>query len=283
MGHGRGRGSSGCIGGRPRSGRSAGVGRRRRTRLGWGSGVGGGICTRRRGSRCCISGQFKPHIVVLESVSVSGAAGRPHTNVDLICPRLQLVAREIQVGVPPGTLGTQAHDGVETHVGRVKTGGRVGDRGISTIRGAHDRCGLDGPIDRKDASRVKNGRKSDVKAGVLGRCGRCRQIEIDLGSRAPIGGGRGVEGSRLAIIPIRRVMTGAYDIADPVGILGRIVQESGPVRGGVIGGTSGVGRQDAAIGCHVMVPIVEFVGIPVRGSDLPHCGAQAQGRPSQSS
>ena len=164
-------------------------------------------------------------------------------------------------------------------VRRNKTGGGIGDRGIVSVRGAHDRSGLDSPVDREDAGRAVNRREGDVKPGVLGRCGRRSQVEKDLGRRPGEGGPRGYGG--LDIVPVAGIVAGPHHEADTIGVLVRVVHESAPVRRDVEGRPSRVARQGAAIGRHVMFPVVEFVRIPVRSADFPHRGPQAQRGPGE--
>ena len=107
-------------------------------------------------------------------------------------------------------------------VGGEEAGGRIGDRGVIAVRGAHDRGGLDRPIDCEDASRAVSGGEGDIKPGRLCRRGRGRQVEIDLGHRR--GKASGTVGDRgLNIIPVIGVVAGSHHEADTVRILASIV------------------------------------------------------------
>ncbi len=152
---------------------------------------------------------------------------------------------------------TQAQDGIKTHVRREKAGRRVGDGGIVTVRGTHDRCGLHGAVDGKDTGRAEGGREGDVKPGVLGRGGRGRQIEKDLGRRSRITRSRGYGG--LAIVPVGARVAGPRDKTDPVGILGGIGHKRAPGRRDIVRWTARVGWQDAAIGRRLVFPVIELI------------------------
>ena len=162
-------------------------------------------------------------------------------------------------------------------VRRDETGGGIGDRGVVSVRGAHDRSGLDGPVDREDAGRAIDRREGDIKPCGLGRRGRGRQIEKDLGRRTGIG--RAVEHRGLDIVPVTGIVAGPHHVTDSGGVLSRVVHEGAPVRRDVERRPARVTRQGAAIGRHVMFPVVELVRIPVRNSELPHRRPQSQGRP----
>jgi hypothetical protein len=205
-----------------------------------------------------VTRQFQAHVVVFEALAKAGGSGRPQADLDFVHTGLQARSQEVQVGIPPGTLRTQAQDGVETDVRRVEAGGRVGDRGVGAVRGAHDRGGLDGPVDREDASRAEGGREGDVKPGGLGRRGGRCQIKIDTRRRTDIGPG-GIKRRGLAIVPVGAIVAGAHNITDPVGILGRISHERAPSRRNIVRGSTRVGRQYTAIGRRLMFPVVEFI------------------------
>ena len=136
-----------------------------------------------------------------------------------------------------------------------------------------------GPVDREDAGRAIDGGEGDVKPGRLGRRGRRGQVEENLGGRPDEAPGS-VGNIGLAIVPVVGVAAGPHRVTDPRGILVRVGQECGPIRRGVVGCPARVGRQDAAVGRHVVLPVVEFVRVPVRDPDVPNCGAEAQGGPS---
>ena len=131
-------------------------------------------------------------------------------------------------------------------VGGDKPGGRIGDSGVVPRSGAHDRGGLDGSIDRKDASRAVDGREGDVKPGGLGRRGRRGQIEKDFGTRPGEGSPGGYRG--LDIVPVGGSVAGSHHEAGPAGVLARVIHEGSPVSRAVERRSARVTWQDTAIG-----------------------------------
>ena len=131
-------------------------------------------------------------------------------------------------------------------VGWDKPGGRIGNGGVVPRSGAHDRSGLDDPIDSKNASRAVDGREGDVKPGGLGRRGRQSQIEKDLRTRPGEGSPGGYRG--LDIVPVGGSVAGSHHEADPAGILAGVIHEGSPVSRAVERRSARVTWQDAAIG-----------------------------------